>query len=62
MKAIVINSGGESPVLTWEMVPNVAYATDEVLVSVQATAVNRADLLQARGLYDPPLGASQILG
>jgi len=62
MKAIVINNEGESPVLLWETVPNVAYGSDEVLVSVQATAVNRADLMQARGLYDPPPGASKILG
>ena len=29
---------------------------------VHATAVNRADLLQRRGLYPPPKGASPILG
>lgn len=34
----------------------------EVLVRVHATAVNRADLLQRRGLYPPPAGASDILG
>lgn len=34
----------------------------EVLVRVHATAVNRADLLQRRGLYPPPPGASEILG
>ncbi len=34
----------------------------EVLIKVQATAVNRADLLQRRGLYPPPPGASPILG
>jgi len=33
-----------------------------VLVEVHATAVNRADLLQARGLYPPPPGESPILG
>lgn len=62
MKAIVVHNEGEQPILSWETVPNVSYGPDEVLVSVQATAVNRADLLQARGLYDPPPGASQILG
>ncbi|MEK7728860.1 MAG: NAD(P)H-quinone oxidoreductase [candidate division KSB1 bacterium] len=35
---------------------------EEVLVRVHATAVNRADLLQRRGLYPPPPGASEILG
>lgn len=34
----------------------------EVLVRVRATALNRADLLQRRGLYPPPKGASEILG
>ena len=35
---------------------------DEVLVAVGAAGVNRADLLQAAGLYPPPKGASEILG
>ncbi|GAB3135398.1 NAD(P)H-quinone oxidoreductase [Tsukamurella serpentis] len=34
----------------------------QVRISVAATAVNRADLLQRRGLYPPPPGASPILG
>jgi putative PIG3 family NAD(P)H quinone oxidoreductase len=34
----------------------------EVLVQVKATALNRADLMQAMGLYPPPQGAPDILG
>ena len=34
----------------------------EVLVKVQAAGVNRGDLLQARGHYPPPPGASEIIG
>ncbi len=34
----------------------------EVLLAVRATALNRADLLQLRGHYDPPAGESQIPG
>ncbi len=34
----------------------------EVLIRAHATAVNRADTLQRRGLYPPPPGASPILG
>ncbi|MDE2464950.1 MAG: zinc-binding dehydrogenase, partial [Alphaproteobacteria bacterium] len=34
----------------------------EVLVKVAAAGVNRADLVQARGAYPPPPGASKILG
>lgn len=34
----------------------------EILVKVSASALNRADLLQRRGKYPPPKGASDILG
>ena len=44
-------------------VPNGAYrGPDDVLLDIHATAVNRADLLQARGLYPAPPGDSPILG
>jgi len=36
--------------------------SEEVLVRVEACSVNRADLLQRRGLYPPPPGASPVLG
>ncbi len=62
MKAIVVKGEKENPKLVWESVPDVAYGSEEVLVNVRATAVNRADLLQARGGYNPPVGASEILG
>lgn len=35
---------------------------DEVLVKMEATAVNRADTLQWKGQYPPPKGASDIIG
>ena len=34
----------------------------QVLINVRATALNRADTLQRKGLYPPPPGASEILG
>jgi putative NAD(P)H quinone oxidoreductase, PIG3 family len=37
-------------------------AADEVLIRVQAAGVNRPDVMQRRGLYPPPPGASPILG
>jgi len=43
-------------------VPEPLPGPGEVLVDVRATALNRADLLQRRGLYPPPAGASDILG
>ena len=34
----------------------------EILIAVRAAGVHRPDLLQRRGLYPPPAGASDILG
>ncbi len=62
MKAIVVKTEKRKYRLVWEEVPDVKPGPDEVLVDVKATAVNRADLLQAMGLYPPPPGASEILG
>jgi len=62
MKAIVVTPGEPAPRLSWESVPDVTPGADEVLVDVKATAVNRADLLQARGLYPPPTGVTEVMG
>ncbi len=43
-------------------VPDPRPAAGEVLVQVRVTALNRADLLQTRGLYPPPPGESRIPG
>ncbi len=43
-------------------VPRPEVGPESVLVEVHATAVNRADLLQRRGLYPPPPGDSDVLG
>lgn len=62
MKAIVVHQREGVPHLVWEDAPGIDYSAQEVLVNVRATAVNRADLAQARGNYPPPAGASEILG
>jgi tumor protein p53-inducible protein 3 len=62
MKAIVVKKTDREPILSWEDVPSVTHGPEEVLVDIKATAVNRADLLQAQGLYPPPSGESEILG
>ena len=36
--------------------------TNDVLVEVMTAGLNRADLVQRRGMYPPPPGASQIMG
>ena len=62
MKAIAIQPKTQSVHLMWTAAPDPVYGAEEVLVAVRATAVNRADLLQARGLYPPPPGDADILG
>jgi putative PIG3 family NAD(P)H quinone oxidoreductase len=57
--AIVVNGSGQ---LVWQQVPDVSPGRGEVLIEVRAAGINRADLLQAAGLYPPPPGASAILG
>ena len=59
MHAIVADTAGN---LVWQEVPDIAVGHGEVLIEVSAAGVNRADLLQAAGLYPPPPGASAILG
>ena len=62
MKAIIVQPDSKQPVLLWQAVSDISFEPAEVLVAVRATAVNRADLLQARGQYPPPAGVSEILG
>jgi len=62
MRAITIPQPGGPEVLTWAEVPDPVPAAGEVLVEVAATAVNRADLLQRQGFYDPPPGSSPYPG
>jgi putative PIG3 family NAD(P)H quinone oxidoreductase len=62
MKAIVFDTPGEADVLRYGDAPDPEPSADELLVRVRATAINRADILQRRGGYDPPPGASPILG
>lgn len=62
MKAITISGPGGPEVLTWTDVPDAQPGPGEVLVEVVATAVNRADLLQREGHYNPPPGASPYPG
>ncbi|MEV4621846.1 NAD(P)H-quinone oxidoreductase [Asanoa sp. NPDC049573] len=62
MRAITIPEPGGPDVLTWTEVPDPVPGPGEVLVNVVASAVNRADLLQRQGHYNPPAGASPYPG
>ncbi len=56
MRAIVVREPGDSDVLELREVPRPEPASGEVLVRVSASGINRADLLQRRGLYPAPPG------
>ncbi|HEY5644769.1 MAG TPA: NAD(P)H-quinone oxidoreductase [Pseudomonadales bacterium] len=58
MKAIQVDGDR----LVWKETESPTLGTGEVRIRVAATAVNRADLVQRRGGYPPPPGASPILG
>ncbi|GGN65874.1 NAD(P)H quinone oxidoreductase [Streptomyces albiflavescens] len=62
MYAITIPEPGGPEALVWDEVPDPVPAEGEVLVEVVASAVNRADLLQRQGFYNPPPGASPYPG
>lgn len=62
MRAAVITHPGPPDVLQVQEVPDPRPGVGEVLVDVTATAVNRADLMQRQGHYDPPPGASPYPG
>lgn len=62
MRAIQIVGRGSEAVLELGEAPEPVPQTGEILIDIAATALNRADLLQRRGLYPPPPGATEILG
>lgn len=55
-------TAGPDRVLRWTEVPDPVPGPEHAVLRVRATAVNRADLLQRRGLYPPPAGAPEWLG
>ncbi len=56
MRAVVFKGKGGPEIIAVETLPDPSPARGEVLVRVRAAALNRADLLQRRGLYPPPPG------
>jgi putative PIG3 family NAD(P)H quinone oxidoreductase len=62
MRAVLADGPGGAEVLRVAEAADVEPGPGEVAIAVAATAVNRADLLQRRGFYPPPPGASDVLG
>lgn len=59
----IIQTDPENPhALEWQETQKPELGPGEVLVKVAAAGVNRGDLMQAKGMYPPPKGASEIIG
>ena len=59
MKAILVNDDRS---LRWDNVPDPVIKSEEVLVKIEAAALNRADLMQREGDYPPPPGCPDWMG
>ena len=62
MRAIEISQPGGPEVLRLTARPVPQPGVGEVLIKVQAAGVNRPDVLQRKGAYAPPAGASDLPG
>jgi putative PIG3 family NAD(P)H quinone oxidoreductase len=63
MTAIAVQGDGRTPdSLVPVELPTPRPGPGEILIRVRAAGVNRPDILQRRGLYPPPPGASTTLG
>ena len=62
MKSINVLNPGKESTLEIQEVTTPDPGDHEILVKIEATALNRADLHQRAGKYPPPNGASEILG
>ena len=59
MKAVLVNDDRS---LRWDNVPDPVISSEEVLVKIEAAALNRADLMQREGDYPPPPGCPDWMG
>jgi NADPH2:quinone reductase len=62
MRQVVVTQPGDAGVMSLQSAERPAPGPGEVLIRVFAAGVNRPDVLQRQGRYDPPPGASPILG
>src|SRR5215510_10802879 len=62
MRAVEISKPGPPDVLTPVERPDPTPGAGEVRIRVAAAGVNRPDVLQRRGAYPPPPGASDLPG
>ncbi len=62
MRAIAISQPGGPEVLQLQTLPEPEAGAGECLIAVEAYGINRPDVLQRKGAYPPPPGASPLPG
>src|SRR5882672_11027231 len=62
MRCVEISTPGSPEVLKLVERPDPVPGRGEVLIRVAAAGVNRPDIMQRRGMYPPPPGASDLPG
>ncbi len=62
MRAIAISQPGGPEVLQLQTLPEPQAGAGECLIAVEAYGINRPDVLQRKGAYPPPAGASPLPG
>ena len=62
MRVVVAKRAGGPEALEMGSLPDPIPGPEHLLVRNFAAGVNRADLLQRRGLYPPPVGESEVIG
>lgn len=62
MRAVTIPTPGDADALVLDEVPEPSPGADEVVVDVVSAGLNRADVMQRQGFYNPPPGASAYPG
>jgi tumor protein p53-inducible protein 3 len=62
VKAVVVSAPGGPENLQLVELPDEVPGSAQIAIEIHASALNRADLLQRRGLYPPPPGTTDILG
>lgn len=62
MQVIAVENTGKDSTLRIEQRAVPQPSAEQLLVKVAAAGINRADLMQRRGMYPPPKGESDILG
>ena len=62
MRGVVCREPGGPEVLEVRDFPDPVAAPGQVVIAIQASAVNHTDLRQRQGFYSPPPGESEVLG